>query len=162
MPVRIRPATLDDASALVPVHHAAIDALPGTHYTAETRAAWKAAVTEEAMRQGLAHDATATFVAEGDNRLVGFSTLQVPEVTAVYVHPAAQNRGVGTALLRAVEAGARIRDVQTLTVSASLNAVGFYEAHGYERVGRGTIDLDEDHAIRCVHMEKTLASQSSR
>ena len=162
MSVRIRPATPDDASALVAVHHEAVEALSGAQYSEEERNAWIRFVTEEAMRQGVSTAEAIAFVAETDETVVGFSTLHGQEVRAVYVHPAAQNRGVGTDLLRAVEAEARARDVQTLTVSASLNAIGFYDAHGYERVGEGTVELDESHEIRCVEMEKALSPQSSR
>ncbi|PSP74853.1 hypothetical protein BRC81_16875 [Halobacteriales archaeon QS_1_68_20] len=56
------------------------------------------------------------------------------EVTGVYVHPEAASQGVGSAVLADLERRARAGGVATLGLSASLNAVAFYEDHGYERV----------------------------
>jgi putative acetyltransferase len=56
------------------------------------------------------------------------------EVTGVYIHPSVTREGVGTELLAALERAARNRGVETIGLSASHNAVGFYEGHDYERV----------------------------
>jgi predicted GNAT family acetyltransferase len=56
------------------------------------------------------------------------------EITGVYVHPSVTRNGVGTEILTNLEQEARGRDNRTLGLSASLNAVPFYEYHGYERV----------------------------
>ncbi|XVH33258.1 GNAT family N-acetyltransferase (plasmid) [Haloferacaceae archaeon DSL9] len=56
------------------------------------------------------------------------------EVTGVYVHPSVARQGVGTRIYTELERRARTHDVQTVGLSASRNAVAFYEAHGYERV----------------------------
>ena len=57
------------------------------------------------------------------------------EITAVYVHPSAARQDVGTAVYTELEARARGRDARSLGLTASLDAVPFYEAHEYERVG---------------------------
>jgi putative acetyltransferase len=155
MSVRIRSASPGDATALVAVYRAAVGALGGDHYTNDERAAWRNAVTEEAMREGVIASETRSFVAEIDERVVGFSTLHEREVRAVYVRPAVQGQGIGAILLGAVEETAATRDIQTLTVAASLNAVGFYERQGYEAVGKGAMDLG-GRSIRCVEMEKDI------
>ncbi|MEM4780046.1 MAG: GNAT family N-acetyltransferase, partial [Halalkalicoccus sp.] len=56
------------------------------------------------------------------------------EVTGVYVDPSAARQGIGSTLLADLERYGRERGVRTLALSASLNAVPFYQAHGYERV----------------------------
>lgn len=75
-----------------------------------------------------------------DASVVGYGHL-VPtesEVRAVYVHPDAGGRGVGTAILTALESRARDLRLDELVLWASLNAVGFYERAGYERAGLDT------------------------
>ena len=57
------------------------------------------------------------------------------EVTGVYVHPVVARSGVGSSLLATLEARARETGVEMLGLTASVNAVPFYEARGYERVG---------------------------
>ncbi|UIP00864.1 GNAT family N-acetyltransferase [Halobaculum sp. CBA1158] len=87
--------------------------------------------------------------ADSPGRVVGFGTL-VPDsrdyldddagvdpagaVEAVYVHPDHAGAGVGSLLLSDLEREARDRGLASLGMHASLNAVGFYERHGYERV----------------------------
>lgn len=128
MSIRIRSAVPEDAAALASISQAAVESLSGDHYSAEERAVWSTLTSEESMRTGLrAHDTT-TVVAERKEGPVGFATLAGQRVQAVYVRPDVQGRGVGTELLGAVEAEAEAEGVRTLTVSASLNAVGFYEA----------------------------------
>jgi len=64
------------------------------------------------------------------------------EVQAVYVHPEAAREGVGTALLAGLEGHAREFGADDAALHASLNAVGFYERRGYERVA------ERDHEFR--------------
>lgn len=65
-----------------------------------------------------------------------------------------KDRGLGSGLLTAIE---RKAEIQTLNVSVSLDAVGFYEARGYERTSESTVELESEIAIRCVDMQKLLA-----
>lgn len=55
------------------------------------------------------------------------------EVAGVYVHPSVTRQGVGTKIYSELERRARANDVRTLELSASLNAVPFYEIHGFEQ-----------------------------
>ncbi len=157
MSVQIRRASIEEALSLVTVLHAAVDALGEEPYGPEERAAWLESVTEESMRNGLQAPEPTTFVAENGSRVVGFTTRHGTDVRALYVHPEAQGQGIGSALLGVLERQAQAAGIQTLDVSASLNAVGFYEAHGYERVRESALELEGDVAIRCVDMEKDLA-----
>ncbi|GAA0192084.1 GNAT family N-acetyltransferase [Halobaculum roseum] len=92
-------------------------------------------------------------------RVVGFGTL-IPSrrdyladgpgagppgtVEAVYVHPDRAGEGVGTALLADLERAAGDRGLGALGMHASLNAVGFYERHGYTRVRAVTHEFGGD------------------
>ena len=74
---------------------------------------------------------------------------------AVYVAPGWTGRGVGSALLAAVEGHAAAADVVELHLESSLNAVAFYLARGYGRV-RDSIHRMGDVEIPCVTMHKRL------
>jgi GNAT superfamily N-acetyltransferase len=94
------------------------------------------------------------FVAEVGGRLVGMAWLmltdRVPSVTnldrrfgdvqSVYVVPELRNGGVGAALMAAVLAEARARELEFVTVHSSQRAVPMYERAGF-RAGRNWLEF---------------------
>lgn len=74
-------------------------------------------------------------VAERDGHVVATAALEGDELVTFFVLPEEQGRGVGSALLGALEAAARARGRGRLAVNASLTGAGFYERHGYRRLG---------------------------
>lgn len=78
------------------------------------------------------------------------------EVRAVYVHPAFARQGVGSALYADLERWARERGVDSLGLWASLNAVGFYERQGFERVAEHDHEFAGDVAATVAEMRKSL------
>ena len=76
-------------------------------------------------------------VAEIDRCLAGFASIAGDgEIDMTYVGNRFLKRGVGTALLDALEERAKTR---SLTVFASLSAAGFFEKRGYRRVMTNTV-----------------------
>ena len=88
--------------------------------------------------------------------IVGFSSLGINEVNAVHVHPHYTQIGVGTLLLNAVETEALAQNMRKLKVSASITAVPFYQARGYQAIERSFHTLRSGVEIPCVSMEKSL------
>lgn len=142
--MRVRDATEKDVPEIRSVHEAAIRELGPAAYTDEQVAAWASGV-ETADYGAVTADDHAFLVAVDESAVVGFGSLrwQPPdgyasdpdaEVTGIYVHPDHARDGVGTALLRELEARADRASPDTLGLQASRNAVPFYDAHGYERV----------------------------
>ena len=78
------------------------------------------------------------------------------EVRAVYVHPAFARQGVGRALYADLERWARARGVDSLGLWASLNAAGFYERQGFERVAEHDHEFASEVAATVVEMRKSL------
>jgi GNAT superfamily N-acetyltransferase len=74
-------------------------------------------------------------VAERDGTIVGWGSVHVDEgvLAATFVDPDHFGEGIGRAIVERLEATARKEGLDQLTVFASLNAVGFYDALGYER-----------------------------
>lgn len=167
--VTLREATPADDGAIAAVHDAAIRAFATEQYDAEQIEAW-ASLSEgdddTGAADGRADDGSSPVdeekqslvVAEHDGRVVGFGHLAVAtgEIVAVYVHPDAARAGVGSRLLDRLESRAREAGLAELTLSASLNAVVFYEKLGYERVERTTHELQAGLELPCVAMCKRL------
>jgi putative acetyltransferase len=98
-------------------------------------------------------------VAEIDGLLVGIGCMvaEKSELRACYVTPLASRKGVGSALLRAIEQAAREQGVMYLKVDSSLTAEPFYSRHGYLVCERGEHLLHNGQRMACVKMRKTLA-----
>lgn len=160
----IRPAEPRDVEAIVDVHAAAIRARGSDAYTDREVASWLAPGDE---REGPdlddpdTHVIVATVVTrdgEETDRVVGFGRLDLPdqEISAVYVHPDVDRQGVGTALLEALESEAATRGFERVSLYSSMNAVGFYERRGYQRVEQTTYETSDGVPLDVVLFEKAL------
>jgi [ribosomal protein S18]-alanine N-acetyltransferase len=99
------------------------------------------------MRQLVDSPASATWVAEEDQKMAGFAIVDwtqesdqtIAYIQTVEVAPAHRNRGIATELLRRVEssaiaAGARVLWLHVAEQNAT--AIRLYHAHGYLLQGR--------------------------
>jgi len=143
--MRLRDATPEDSEAIRSVHARSIRGLGPAAYSQEQVAAWAAGCESADYAEAIESADTEFLVAVTDAAVVGFGslTLAVPsgytapaeaEITAVYVDPAVAREGVGARLCGALERRAWDAGIRRLGLTASRNAVPFYEAQGYERV----------------------------
>ncbi len=161
--MHVREATTADAEAVRTVHHESITGLGPAAYSDEQVEAWARGVEDADYEAAITDDDAHFVVAERDGEdngpddegrddhgddapaIVAFGSLSLSapedyeadvdaEVTGVYVHSGVARQGVGTAVLSDLERRARAEGVGALGLSASLNAVAFYEDRGYERV----------------------------
>ena len=104
------------------------------------------------------------FVAEGNNRLVGFASLLVhtAQIGAMFVHPDFVRQGIGTRLITAIESAAIEKRYKTIYVVSSLSAVKFYQANGYEVIGQLGLWSDNKTWIPCSNMRKQLIPLTER
>jgi len=162
----IRPAQPRDARRLITVHRDAVLSLRGTGapYDDATLANWASPLTAEAearMAQSLTQVAEHAFIAEAVPATLGWFSL-TPDgahVRAFYVSPDFTRRGVGQAMMAVAAAAARSLGNQILSIHASLNAVPFYRAQGFEGETRVRVPLGSEIAIDAVEMRLTLPSQ---
>ncbi len=70
------------------------------------------------------------WVAEEDDRVIGFTGLGDDSVTHLWVRPEEQNRGVGSALLGLAKER-RPRGLQLWVFQRNVGARRFYERHGF-------------------------------
>ncbi len=85
-------------------------------------------------------------VAVFGDAIVGFATIVThegddAELEGLFVEPSHWRKGIGTALLHAIEREAVAWDANRLHVLANLEAVQFYEANGFERLGEQRTEL---------------------
>lgn len=167
--MRVREATPADGETVRRVHRASIEGLGPAAYDDEQVAAW-ASGTETGDYAGIGSNECDFVVAEteagevvafGRLRLVtpeGYETSADAEVTAIYVHPDSAGEGVGSAVLADLEDRARAHGVGLLGLTASLNAVPFYESRGYERVREFDREFSPPSGVegRVVEMAKEL------
>ena len=158
----IRRATLADVDEIAAAHRDSIESIGPEYYTAEVVKAWSAGITGElyanAMAQGEVFFVAAPKSA-GDGDVLGFSSHRVDDDqhgTSVYVRGAAARRGVGTALFGFAEASALAAGAREILIDASLAAVDFYKANGFEEVRRGEHRLLSGVSMSCVFMRKML------
>jgi putative acetyltransferase len=166
--VTVRDAEPDDAETVAAAHVAAIEELGPAAYDDAQVAAWAERPGGADPYREQARDEDHTFVVgEQGSHVVGFGHLVPPgkreegrehvgEVRAVYVHGEHVRDGVGTALLEHLEAAARERGLRSLELTASMNAVGFYERHGFERVEETVHETTGGVALAVVVMRKVL------
>lgn len=167
MDVSLREATPADAERIRDVHLRSIEELGGQAYSEAQVAAW--GHDRDPQEYPIDADETHVLVAEDrDDGIVGFGWLRNGardylqttvdgELVAVYVHPSVTRRGIGSRLCEALEAEADSWGIRSLGLWASLNAVPFYEAQGYDRVTAHTHEYREGVELTLIEMAKRLS-----
>ena len=101
---------------------------------------------------------------EGDVAGFGHLNADTGAVEAVYVSPTYVGEGVGTKLLEHLEARAVEAGLEELSLVSSLNAVGFYEHHGYAVADATTVETTGNGVTATLDvqvMEKSLAPEDA-
>ena len=138
--MRIRPVESGDTEAVGDVFLAA---LAGMTYLPEL---YTEAETRTFIRDVLLPN-NEVWVAEEADRVIGFAGLGDDALRHLWVHPEAQNRGVGTALL-ALAKERRPSGLRLWVFQKNVGARRFYERHGFTLAaltdGRGNEEREPD------------------
>ncbi len=139
------------------MHIASIRKLCANHYTRRQIDAWTRVLVPSVYEQALQEKVVLTACDSGED-LSGLGILDIEnkELSAVYVHPDVVGKGVGSRLLEALETIARNSSILDITVHATLNAKGFYLAHGYLEKELTAHHLPNGTQLVCIRMVKTL------
>jgi len=142
--VMVRPAHQADVSGIQDVAertwHETYDETLGTDVVDEVIEEW---YPEEAIEEGISHEAQDFVVAVDDDTVVGYAHAgphpprRVHELYRLYVHPDYWGQGIGKALLADTEQALYDRDVSSYEAevfASNEEAVAFYEATGFEQV----------------------------
>jgi GNAT superfamily N-acetyltransferase len=124
--VKLRRARVEESAALAALfrlsREAALPYLPELHTPAEDQAYFRERVVV----------ACEVWVAEAEGTAIGFCAFRNGWIDHLYVHPAHQRRGAGSALVRtAMAANERLA---LWTFQRNANARRFYEAHSFRCV----------------------------
>jgi putative acetyltransferase len=154
----VRAAVSSDVEGIFKVHTSAIREVCGAVYEAAQIDSWTCRKRPEGYLEPIAQHPF--FVAVLDGSVVGFSELnpETGEVCAVYVQPDRVRQRIGHRLLQAVETVARDCSLTRVHLQATLNAVPFYQAHGYVLDGAGSVLLGDGTNLPCMNMYKELDS----
>jgi GNAT superfamily N-acetyltransferase len=88
------------------------------------------------------------FVAEEHNQLVGFAELAAnAHIDCFYCAHDWQRKGVGSALLQAVEHEASKQGISRIFAEASITAKGFFEKKGFSVEGEHMVSLRGEHFV---------------
>jgi putative acetyltransferase len=156
MTATIRPARDTDRPGICTVHVRAICETCSRSYSPEQIGAWAGLLSPDSYTAVLA--SRVMIVATDGGAVVGFGQLDpdTGEVDAVYVHPERQGEGIGRMLLSDLEEQARGRGIATLQLSATLNAVDFYERAGYTQHHAAVHRLPTGVELQCIRMSKQM------
>ena len=157
--MRIREAEQSDGDQLWKVHAAAIRELCADRYSPAEIEAWAGQLGSNSYARSI--EERELFVAVDSQAIVGFGQLNAStgEIDAVYVHPSAVRRGIGSELLLTLERTVRAGGLREVFLDSSLNAVGFYAAVGYRSESQRVHRLRSGVDIACVRMSKHLADE---
>ncbi len=134
MDIQIRGGTAADAAEAVNALRRSIAELcVADHLNDPTELdGWLRNKTVAAWRQWIARDDAIVLVAERDSKIVGVGMATLSgEILLNYVHPEARFEGVSKAILEAIEAKLRLRNVQRCQLESTVTARLFYERCGF-------------------------------
>jgi GNAT superfamily N-acetyltransferase len=154
--IALRPARPHELTLLWELRTRAIAHACAAHYRADVLAAWLASSPSASLHALI--DQGSAFVAEEDGRLLGYAALDTHsgEVEAVFVEPDRHGHGIGALLMQALLDAARTAGCRRLFLSASLNAVPFYERVGFAAVREELYPHRSGIGIPSVFMEMQL------
>lgn len=158
----IRYSTPDDAEGMVRAHYSAVHETAKDDYPKTILNLWSKPIDAHRIATYQAKMRTdksvISFVAVDDfGHVLGYGELVPPETLgAIYVAASAGRRGVGSELLKTVEAKAQELGMHILTMESSLTAMPFYIRHGFLELERRTHPLADGLMMDCVYMEKKI------
>lgn len=135
MEIVIRPAAAADAEA---VHAIVLQALRETNARDYSSSVIDRLVLTLPDKAGSHLTIWRALVAIVDGQVVGTGRLNGQTVSAVYVHPDYQGRGIGAKLMDAVENAALAQSRRTLSMQSSVTAKPFYARRGFRLVQEGS------------------------
>lgn len=132
----LSPYVPEDCPALIRLFTETVHSVCARDYTPAQLAAWTGGASVQSWGPSLlAHD---TLVARLAGKIVGFGDMaEAGYLDRLYVHRDAQGRGVGRALVSALQARSGCRQ---FTVHASETALPFFQAMGYRILRRQTVE----------------------
>jgi putative acetyltransferase len=153
--MRIREAIIDDVPTLKELHDRAVRELCQADYTSEQIEGWVNKSPLEKYYWRL--ETQRIFVAEDEGKTLGFVRWypETNELCSICVEPAFARQGIGSRLMETACQDAKENNVEMLWLDASLTAVPFYQALGWEYIALST-DGPLDNVRMTKHLEEEM------
>ncbi|HGM5958262.1 MULTISPECIES: GNAT family N-acetyltransferase [Stenotrophomonas] len=151
--MQFRTGTMDDVARLWALRTRCVREICSSHYPPEVIAPWSASPPPSQYARLLSQGGCVV-AEDGQGVLLGFGVFDTDanEVDALFVDPDRGGKGIGQALMQRLLAMAdRDREV---VLSASLNAVPFYQRHGFISVREETYPHPSGVALASVSMRR--------
>ncbi|UFP93343.1 GNAT family N-acetyltransferase [Gloeobacter morelensis] len=158
--IRLRPYEPGDAPALIHLFRDTVRRINVRDYSPEQVAAWAPEEIDSRVWEGQLTDRFAV-VAQIGEAVVGFTDFESDgHLDRFYVHADYQGRGVGGAMLAAVEAEAVRLGLDRVFTEASITARPFFERRGFRVLQAQTVVRRGEKLVN-YRMEKRLGSIES-
>ncbi len=157
-----RIATPNDAQDMVRVHFNAVQAVSTEFYNKEVLMAWSPAPSVQRVDwlAGIILNANSScHVATSEvGKIMAFAIylLEEQSLQALYVDPENSTMGIGSTLINRVEKCAELAGANILYLKASINAVPFYQAMGFDHIQKAQQELSDGSFMQSMLMKKTL------
>jgi len=162
----LRTVGVDELSDIRYIHAAALRLQAGAKLSDAEVAAFRDHVYSQAYTDTLFRQKL--IGAYLDRQLIGTAGWKVGDdsgatvrIGALFVRPLFTGLGVGRRLLAAVEDDARTAGFTAFSVRATLNAVAFFESHGYAVTSHGVRNLGPEANMAVAFMRKTGAGTAT-
>ncbi|WP_227875790.1 GNAT family N-acetyltransferase [Kushneria konosiri] len=150
----IRDYRTADADITLTIFQRAVREVASQNYTPAELEAWAGHIDRHVWANSL--ERQFTWVAMQESLPAGFASLtEGGHLDMLFVSPDHQRCGVASALLMTAEQAVRQRGMNRMTTEASLTALPFFEAQGFEIVKAQAIER-RGQVLRNYRMEKAL------
>ena len=152
--MQIRQATPQEAERCWDIRNQAIRAGCTSSYDATVIDAWTPDNMPEQYRQEIVNYPFFVVVDDSDRPVAtGYLDLTSGSVEAIFTLPEYTGKGLAGSIMNAIKREARARGFQTITLSSTPNAQGFYETQGFTVVKESVhFSASANAQLRCVDM----------
>lgn len=153
----VRPYQDADASFLAKIYFNTIHKINCNDYTQDQLEAWAPISSLDPSKWIVKWSNVPPIVAVLSDRIVGFAELEANgHIDCFYCHHDYQRKGVGTALMQAIEEHARANNMARLFAEVSITARPFFVARGFKVVTEQSVVVRGVALINFV-MEKRIS-----
>lgn len=135
------------------LHHRAIMATHENFYSLEQLRSWASGLEPDQYK---VPENGHFDVVEANDRVVAFCDHIIDEVIGIYIDPAWQGRGIGTALMRQAEGRMVSAGSKFAKVHSALSSQSFYERLGYVMVEASEHRTRGGLVLRSVRLQKPI------
>ena len=159
----IRAAEMTDTERIAATHSASIKALCSEYYASQDIAGWTEVLSPDSYENAVKEKIMIVAEDEDEDDILGLGILDLErnEVAAIYIHPKVKGTGIGGRLLLELEDRASKHNVDQLRLCSTINALGFYQHHGYIREGTAFHNLPNGTRLECIRMHKFLPKRQN-